>query len=150
MTKTEEQKQTKSKKQMKWNKKNKDKCKIYQHRYQQKNKEKINEYNKKYKNKQYYNNEQERIKQILFSRHNNFLKGNDIGFKILIGKDIDEYKKYITSILPSDCDWDNYGKMWYIKRKKNRKHFDLKKTSDQKAFMNYKNIQPTKYKKILK
>jgi hypothetical protein len=123
-----------------WRKKNKEYFQEYYKEWREKNKEKINEYNKK----QYKENIQYKLKNILRSRFYSILKKDKKETSILnlIGCSISNLKSHIEKQFLPEMNWDNHGKVWEIDHIKPCIIFDLTDPKQQQECFHFTNLQP--------
>lgn len=104
-----------------------------------------NGYKKEWSKKQYKNNIQYKLSQILRIRLIDALKGKINKSKSVLdflGCSLEEFKLYLEQQFKPEMNWSNHGEIWEIDHKEACAKFDLTKLEEQQKCFHYLNHQP--------
>lgn len=102
------------------------------------NRDKIREYDRN----RYQNDIQHKLRKILRTRINKFIKGKKSSSKELLDCDIQFYKQYIEFQFTDEMNWENYGTYWNIDHVKPCSSFNLEDKKEQKECFKWSNTRP--------
>lgn len=138
-----------------WKKANKEKVDSFTKKYYQDNKERISKNKLLWKQKQYKNNINYKIENILRSRFHHAISRaliNKSQSSIdLLGCSIDEFKSHIEKQFKDGMTWENWSfNGWHIDHIRPVASFDLSDKKQQQQCFHYTNLQPLWAKDNLK
>ena len=92
--------------------------------------------------KRYHTDMQFRLRKVLRTRMNKFVKKRTIHSSDLLDCDIDFYTKYLEIQFSGDMNWKNYGSYWNIDHVIPCASFDLSVEENQKICFHWSNTRP--------